>query len=475
MADNDLINDELERVYRLYGERTKYFRRGLYGLIVAGLAIFLLIVVPFLTFRDQLAELQTREAKLAVELQRLGDLVADTKASLTEMRAIQGAVDQFAHTHREWRLYQVMEREAAEHARELDDLRRAFAGREEEGLAAWVRGDAKQPPEAFIQTNRQLSGLAQKSCYWETGVAHAACRLCETFTRENQRFALRISRLAAIKEAELGAANGDLAVLVEGACGWLTRGETHPVVGERLSSDDAEQLRGWFSHDLRAYETRIATFYENLRMSLPDRELRVERIERLRAKTTDRLAILEGQLDRIASFDRLGTPIGDLPVGLGQIVLLFPVALALGFLVVANGYARVAALQRAFARLCRKRDRTGEVMDDRHISVIAPLWLDPREPLGARAVKWTIMLTPLGLMAANLALIATTAALTAQLPDDAAISPKVYLILYGASLVLMVGTLWHVRRSGREPLEPERASEPKSAVEPESPVEPERA
>ncbi len=81
----------------------------------------------------------------------------------------------------------------------------------------------------------------------------------------------------------------------------------------------------------------------------------------------------------------------------------------------------------------------------------APLWLDRREPLGAQAVKWAILLTPLALTLANLLLIVTTAALTAQLPDDAAIPPAGYLVLYAASLALFAGTLRYIRHSGREP------------------------
>ena len=463
MADSDLVNEELDRVYRLYGERTRQFRRGLYGLIVASLAIFVLIVVPFLTFRDQLAEMQASEVALAVELQQARDLVADSNASVQKMRAIWDAVEGFEYRHQDQSLYPSMAQEAAEHTRELEETRRQYSGWADEGVAAWVRGEAKQPPEEFINTDRRLWGLAQKPCYWESGIGYVACQLCQNYTRANERFAGQISRLVAVEAAVLGAAQDDLGALVEGTCGWLTRGEVHFETDEQLPPDGTDMLLRMFPHDISHYAARLGALHGTLRRGLPEGELEVERIERARADTTERLAVLQRQLERIASFDRLGTPIGDLPVGLGQIVLLFPVVLALGFLVVANGFARMADLQRAFVRLCRKRDRTGEVMDDRHVSVIAPLWLDPREPLGARAAKWAIMLTPLALMVANLMLIAMTEALTAQLPDDAAISPAAYLVLYGASLALFAGTLWHVWRSENEPLDTDSAVRPEES------------
>jgi hypothetical protein len=453
MADNDLINDELERVYRLYGERTRQFRRGLYGLIVAGLAVFLLIVVPFLTFRDQLAETQARERELAVELQKASARVAETEGSIEEMRAISQAAFEFQERSDSWERHQAMLEEAAAHAEELAELRRSFADWNDERLAAWVSGEAKQPPDDFVSTNRQLFGLSQRSCYWEGGIEHVTCRLCESFTREAEGTSQRIWGLAGVEDALLTAARDDLAAQVERACAWLTGGAPHWQLGEPFPLDRGDELRGWFSHDVRAYVERIDALDDSIRDSLPERKLAVARIRRKQANTTERLSVLEQQLDRVASFDRLGTPIGDLPVGLGQIVLLFPVVLALAFLVVANGYARLADLQRAFVRLCRKRDSSGEVMDEAHIAAIAPLWLDPREALGARLVKWAIMLTPLALILANLLLIVTTDALTEQLPDDAVISPAAYILLYAASVALALGALWYVWRSGAPPAE----------------------
>ena len=66
MADSDLINEELERVFTLYSAQLRQFRRALYALIVTSLTLFILIVVPFLTFRDQLAELHTAEQDSAL-------------------------------------------------------------------------------------------------------------------------------------------------------------------------------------------------------------------------------------------------------------------------------------------------------------------------------------------------------------------------------------------------------------------------
>ncbi len=90
-----------------------------------------------------------------------------------------------------------------------------------------------------------------------------------------------------------------------------------------------------------------------------------------------------------------------------------------------------------------------EVMDSRHVSVIAPLWLDRSEALASRIVKVVILTFLLLLILANLALIHETRALAERLPDDAAISPPVYLGLYGVSLLLALGGLIHILRAAR--------------------------
>lgn len=463
MVDSNLVNEELERVFTLYSAQLRQFRRALYGLIVASLTLFILIVVPFLTFRDQLAALRVTEQDLAVELLEAHDSLNNANADLETFEGIEGIRTRFsifAELYRTPETYQSLAKEAGEHEAELEELKREFAGSGDIGIQAWLRGETKQLPEEFTRHNRSLWNLTKAPCFWERGTKHAACRLCNTFTDKNRSVSGTISRLSTVTEEDRAATGNDLAAVVERACGWLTQDVEHWKMGGQFDPNDVASVRGFLTHDLHAYEERLDTLYRVVRRSVLEREIEIERKESNLDSTAERLGVLEKQLNRIASFDRLSTPIGDLPVGLGQIVLLFPVIVALGFIVIANGYARTAGLQRAFVRLCHKRDQTGEVMDDLHISVIAPLWLEPRESLGARAVRWVIILAPLMLVLANLTLIATTRALTEQLPDDAAISPPVYLALYAASLAFLVGALWHIRQVGNKPPEQTASSGP---------------
>jgi hypothetical protein len=451
MADKDLITGELERVYQLYGERIRHFRLGLHVLIISSVALFLLIVVPFLTFRDQVAAAREREAALMDDLHQARALVAATKRGVEQAAEIERAVSLFYERHVDIGLYEAMEQDAAEHDRALAALRAAYAGSGIDGMAAWVRGEAEKPPEEAIGSDRRLSGLANQACYWQSGIDHTSCRLCRRFSDGHRAWANQIKHLPGAPAAAAETATEGLSALVQRACGWLTRGEAHWERGLPLAAADAADLRGWLSLDLNAYLERFRDFEQEMRARLPEREQEVERIERARVMVSERLASLETQLERIAGFDRLSTPVGDLPIGLGQIVLLFPAILAGAFLLVVNAHARSVQMHRVFMRLCRKRDPTQQVMDAPHLAAIAPLWLDPRRALADRLAKWALLATPLLLTIANLVLVVRTEALSAQLPEDAAIPPIGYVLLYLVAVAVLVGSLRYIARQSRAP------------------------
>ena len=103
---------------------------------------------------------------------------------------------------------------------------------------------------------------------------------------------------------------------------------------------------------------------------------------------------------------------------------------------------------RVYPLACERAE--GAVMDARHLAAIAPLWLDRAVPPGARAMQWLVMLAPLGLTLASLWLIVASAALAELLPDDSAIPPWGYVVLYGVSLALYAAMIWHVWKSLRQ-------------------------
>ncbi len=449
MADAELVKQELDRVYDLYGAQLRSFRRTLYVLIVSGLAVFAIIVVPFLTFRDQVAGLQAREDRLAVERQAAGQRLEALQADLETLQGAERDFAAFAERHRNWDHYQTLIEKARERAGTLAALRRSFSNSENPEMRAWAAGERPSPPESVIASDRQLFVMGQRPCAWKSGVEDVACGVCQSFLKTDARMNTRLRRLSEGARAVTEDGNAGLTPIADRACGWLDRGEIHWKRQQPLNTRQINGLRALLTEDLRAYSNALRALTQEIRPLLPLARTESERLDRSLAATGARLVELESQLSRIASFDRLGTPIGDLPIGLGQIVLLFPVIMALAYVVLASSFARLVALRRAFAGLCRKRDAEGDVMDRHHVAVIAPLWLERDESLSVRLAKGVILALPLLLILANLVLVQQTQALAEQLPADAAITPTAYLVLYGLSVLLALGGLFHILRSIR--------------------------
>lgn len=446
MIDRDVLNDELERVYGLFGKCSAQFRRGLFVQNLVGLVAFALVVVPFLTFRDQVADLETSRNGLAKDIEAqtivVDNMQLDAESLAAERRRVQAAAGRFLDYEY---LQSLLEAQKA-HEEEFETLRRRFTGSLDHGLVDWAEGRIEAPPPASIATSRELSHQRYGGCFWSPGWSHITCRACEDMRDLVERTAFTLRRLRSSHGVNSEAASADLEAVGVRACGWLTKGEAHWETGLPAPLSPT-QLRGLLSRDIRAVEDRLEQFQSHVRADLSSAETILMNQQRSIDLITEDLAVAEQQLARVLGFERISTPIGTLPVGLGQLVLLYPVAVAFGFALVANNYIQLAQLRQAFARLCRLRDAEGEVIDSAHLAAIAPLWLTPRQSGAARAAKWGIIGLSLALVLADFWFIYSTEALTEQLPDDATISVEAYILLYVASLMLMLGSLFQIGRA----------------------------
>ncbi len=65
----------------------------------------------------------------------------------------------------------------------------------------------------------------------------------------------------------------------------------------------------------------------------------------------------------------------------------------------------------------------------------------------ALVMKWAVLLTPLGLILANLWLIGQAGTLPPNIPEGSAIPSDAYRWLYGISIALTLGALVHIARA----------------------------
>jgi len=449
MVDDALVTQELDRVYGLYGAQLRVFHRALYGLLIVGLTVFALIVVPFLGLSIRVDELQDREEDLAVRQDAADAARDEAKRAGEQLRPYLDEIDNFSQL-REWEENEGMIDTARARQEAVSGLRDSYRNDPDPAMRDWALGNRPVPPEESRLWRSPRHAGIDNACEFrlsgaEEGITdYVACRMCDVFSEQSRSMRNLISRLPdeIVDAADAGSETPE--GLARRACGWLIGGETHWHKGEPRPAE-AYALREFFTWDIKAYEDAT----RNYRRALSDRNAEIEaRISDLSAKVEEAKEISAGvteQLDHIAKFDQLATPIGNVPVTLLQIVLLFPPALAAGFLIVANSFGRLASLRQALFRLFARRDAAAEVADRTHIQVIAPLWLDRQDGVMALGMKWVVLLLPLVLMLASFYLVWRAGTLAAQpYPPGSPISSAGYLAIYGLSVVLMLAALAHI-------------------------------
>jgi len=70
-------------------------------------------------------------------------------------------------------------------------------------------------------------------------------------------------------------------------------------------------------------------------------------------------------------------PFGKLPIGLNESIAVFPVLLAIGFVVLASSLRDTIRLRKNYHKLYQSKDPKQKILTDEQIMLIAPLWIDP--------------------------------------------------------------------------------------------------
>ena len=449
MVDEALVAQELDRVYDLYGAQLRAFHRALYGLLVAGLTVFALIVVPFLGLSIRVDALQGRQAELAAQQVAADAARYEAERAGEQLRRYLDEIASFSQL-REWEENEGMIDTARARQEAVSGLRDSYRDDPDPAMRDWALGNRPVPPEdSRLWTAPRQAGF-DNACEFrlngpKEGITdYVACRMCDAFREQSRSMQSLISRLPdeIVDAADAGSETPE--GLARRACGWLIGGEIHWYKGEPRPAE-AEALRGFFTWDLKAYEDATQGYYRALSDRNAEIEAQISALSAQVAAAREISASVTEQLDHIAKFDQLATPVGNVPVTLLQIVLLFPPALAAGFLIVANSFGRLASLRQALFRLFARRDAAAEVADRTHIQVIAPLWLDRQDGVMALVMKWVVLLLPLVLMLASFYLVWRAGTLAAQpYPPGSPISSAGYLAIYGLSVVLVLAGLAHI-------------------------------
>ena len=124
-------------------------------------------------------------------------------------------------------------------------------------------------------------------------------------------------------------------------------------------------------------------------------QLQYNELQESQKELTDQLNKMKEEEKQVAArLDQIEFPFGKLPVGLTESIAIFPIILAIGFLVVASQLRETIQLRKSFHQLYQRKDPTRTVLNDQQIALIAPLWIDPENTNKQKLARLIILSIP---------------------------------------------------------------------------------
>lgn len=148
--------------------------------------------------------------------------------------------------------------------------------------------------------------------------------------------------------------------------------------------------------------------------------------------------VLQARLAEIQS------PIGNLPIGLTESVLLFPILLAIGFVMTTSSFLEQVRLRSSLLQAESGGGTSIDVLSSRELAQVAPLWIEPE---GDGALwRWTLLLIPLAVFLVTVAAIVFhEVGAEETLFRGAGIVAGVYWVLYVISSGILLFCLQRIR------------------------------
>lgn len=146
------------------------------------------------------------------------------------------------------------------------------------------------------------------------------------------------------------------------------------------------------------YGSTIGTTLNSKNKTLTDKKVDLEAQRNITKSNKDELA---NQLKNIQF------PFGNIPIGLNQAIVIFPLALAAGFAIYCYLLGDTIQLRRALYESYKKGETDNDIIKDlkMKVSLIAPLWIDPNKSIKSNIKGWAILLVPVVIFVVSWSLI----------------------------------------------------------------------
>ena len=423
----ELIKEECNRFYGLYERKAKSFRMALISVTSLVTIVFVLVFYPYVSFRGEKYELEAqlkdlrrdiRDVKLREDehLKLINKMSEHARAAVELLGGIKwDELQQAAAAHRE-------------RLAEIEAIRQ-----KEPNAARELRGEVSQP-ELSTLTHEDASN---DECFRLSGREWTRC----AFAR--QLLPLHIQATAPFQRTRVLHLRNDLVKPLGVALKELHTAFRMWLLGEATAwepggSRAGVNLRSEYDRFMQAYHERIVEHERFIVGRMTELQNRLRELKNTQKVTEETLARVNTKLEEIKEVQQFKTPFGELPVGLNDLILLFPVLLAAGFYLCASLFSETLQLRQVFHRLCRARDPGHELFTSRHVGLIAPVWIDPLQPPTHRLVRSLILALPaLGFIVA-IALLLVNRLLWGHFMTEVRLGTWLYVLMYLLSISAII-------------------------------------
>jgi hypothetical protein len=457
MGEQDASTREIEkdlagRVFAQYEARSRSFRTTFSWLLAFAGFFLVFVVLPFMSIQYELRTLPQEIARLKAEIEARGkaaEAVSRSHDGFVSLQAeIRGGPDIL-------RRYLIDTRQ--NYAQAIDRWKRLQAGTDEPppidtgqfaptSQTGLTDLQGIQGPEQVSNAMAPLTDPLQGAVAIPTAcvsVTEAQLMGCLVAERSRQLFGgyratLETSVLGPLEAAGLLDRVGAKRESLSGGLDQLE---------QRLNERLADKPDFWHSVDekssfFQALGSDMAELWGGyddmitaLSATLEDEQAQLRETEAALGGKRDEMSALREEFK--SRLDQIETPFGQLPVGLNEALLGFPVLLAVGFLVCVAQLADARRLRAAFSALYRRSDPSGAVVGEREIALVAPLW-------PARERRWSRLLLPAPFLVFVLAVavVLYSAQTTDSFRAVGLLSLRIFVVLYAVSLIAFAAALW---------------------------------
>ncbi|MCI0699131.1 hypothetical protein L0337_44905 [candidate division KSB1 bacterium] len=422
-----------QRVFDLYESKSKSFRNLLTGVTGFALAFFLLILLPYFS-------IQMQSRKIVQHLESLPAEIAQRDTSIAACQSVEKSV-------------RTLRDEITAGPQKLRDFIRTLKNPDAQQTSLLSENPPLQEANAPIflqmaQQNIQQSIASHDSCERLSGDEWVKCKVRAAVIREFDDYGdiINQSILPALQAPEVaGVVSLDTTSIRQGLdslrIAFNKKFEANTEFWRTLQGKgsffvelDEEVKRFWSKYGalLQTQSDKLKNEVAHLEESKTDLEQQVTHLEKTKEEVSARLSQIE-------------SPLGKLPVGLNESILIFPLVLAIGFWLYASSFYETAKLRRAFHDFYLQKDPQQIILTDQQIALIAPLWMDPINTEQNWKLKLAVLLLPIFFFVVACGLIIYLWTLPSALSSP--IQPWVYGGLYGLSLGLFGYGYWQVKEA----------------------------